>query len=244
MFFRYYTEIKFRFFLLLVSGILTFLVGYIFKEVLLSIIVNSYSLNFSFELSYFIFTDVAEIFNVYVSLIVFLGKQVLFFHICYHFLIFFVPGLTKSEYRYLLFFFLTSCLLFLVSIVLFKKLLFPFSWNFFLSFKNFVTLKSLTLHFEAKLFSYVMFFISLYFSCVISFQFFLLPIFLFIYFGKKLSFYKSFRKFLYYGCILFSTLVTPPDITSQLVLSTFLIFGCEILVYVALFKNLLKQRIS
>ena len=243
MFYRYYIEIKSRSLLLIISGILTFLVCYLFKEILLAIVVNSYDLNSNLELSYFIFTDVVEVFNVYVCLIFFLGKQILFFYMFYHFLIFLVPGLSKFEYRYFLLLFFLSIFLFLLSVVLFKKCLFPFSWNFFLSFKNFAAFKSLTLHFEAKLLNYVMFFINLYFSCVISFQFFLFPIFLFIYFRKDLSIYKSFRKFLYYGCIIFSTLVTPPDIMSQVVLSSFLIIGCEILVYGALFESLLKKEL-
>lgn len=242
MLYRYYTEIKFRFLLLLISGILTFLVGYIFKEVLLSIVVNSYTVSSTLELSYFIFTDVAEIFNVYVCLIFFIIKQILFFHIFYHFLIFFIPGLTKLEYWYLLFFFMASSFLFFISVIFFHKLLFPFSWSFFLSFKEFVAFKSLILHFEAKFLNYILFFINLYNSCIISFQFFLFPLFLFIYFRKDLSIYKFFRKFLYYGCVIFSTAITPPDIISQFVLSSFLIIGCEILVYGALFKSLLKNN--
>jgi sec-independent protein translocase protein TatC len=242
MLYRYYTEVKSRIFLLLISGISIFLVGYIFKEVILSIIVSSYSSSSSLEVSYFIFTDVVEVFNVYVCLIFFLGKQVLLFHMFYHSLLFIVPGLTKSEYRHFLLFSLASSFLFLVSVIMFKKFLFPFSWIFFLSFKNFVAFKSLTLHFEAKLLNYVMFFINLYFSCILYFQFFLLPIFLLIYFRKKLNLYKSYRKFLYYGCVIFSTLVTPPDIASQVVLSIALVIGCEILVYVALFNNLLNKK--
>lgn len=245
MFFRYYIEIKSRLLLLFISGNLILLVGYIFKEILLSTVVDSYNISGDYfspvELSYFIFTDVVEVFNVYVCLILFVGKQVLFFQVCYHFLMFLIPGLTKKEYRNLFLLFITSSSLFLLSIILFKKFLFPFSWNFFLSFKDFVTLKSLTLHFEAKLSNYVMFFIDFYFSCVFCFQFFLLPFFLVVYFKLDLSNFKSFRKFLYYGCIIFSTLITPPDIMSQVVLSSIFIIGCEILVYFALIKNLLKN---
>ena len=245
MFFRYYIEIKSRLLLLVISGNLIFLVGYIFKEILLSIVVSSYSISgdSSIELSYFIFTDVIEVFNVYVCLILFLGKQVLFFQLCYHFLMFLVPGFTKKEYRFLLLFFVISSFLFFLSIILFKKFLFPFSWNFFLSFKDFVALKSLTLYFEAKLLDYVMFFINFYFSCVIYFQFFLFPFFLVFSLKKELSDYKFFRKFLYYGCVVFSTLITPPDITSQITLSFVLIIGCEILMYCILFKSLLKKLI-
>ena len=183
MFLRYYIEIRSRLFLLILSTSLIFLAGYIFKEVLLSIVINSYIVaNSSEELSYFIFTNVVEVFYVYVCLILFLTKQVLFFHLCYHLFMFLVPGFTKSEYQYLLIFFSTSSFFFFLSLVLFKKLLFPLSWSFFLSFKTFVTFKSLTLHFEAKLLDYVLFFINFYFSSILYFQFFLLPFFFVVYF--------------------------------------------------------------
>ena len=193
MFYRYYLEIKSRILLLLISGILIILVGYIFKEILLSIVLNSYNTNNNshIELSYFIFTDVLEVFNVYVCLIFFLAKQVLFFQLCYHLLMFLARGLTKSEYRYFLQLFSLSSCFFVLAVVLFKKFLFPFSWNFFLSFKNFVTFKSLTVHFEAKLLNYVMFFTDFYFSCVLYFQFFLLPFFLIIYFKVEPNSFKS-----------------------------------------------------
>ena len=112
MFFRYYIEIKSRLLLLFISGNLILLVGYIFKEILLSTVVDSYNISGDYfspvELSYFIFTDVVEVFNVYVCLILFVGKQVLFFQVCYHFLMFLIPGLTKKEYRNLFLLFITS----------------------------------------------------------------------------------------------------------------------------------------
>ena len=242
MFYPYYTEIKSRVSLLCVSGFCTFLVGYTFKEVLLSIVVGLCSITSMLESSYFIFTDVAEVFNVYVCLIFFVTKQVLVFHLFYHLFSFIAPGLTYLEYRYLKIIFITSSSLFILSVILFIKFLFPFSWNFFLSFTDLISFKSLTLHFEAKLMDYILFFLNLYFSCILYFQFFLFPIFFFAYFGRNLSGYTSFRKLLYYVCVIFSTLVTPPDVTSQIILSIALIVGCEILVYVSLFKSVVNKN--
>lgn len=243
MFYQYYTELKFRVFLLVVTSVSILLVSYAFKEILLSIVVNSYSVNPISELSYFIFTDVVEVFNVYVCLLFFILKQGMYFYFIYHTLIFIAPGLTKLEYRFFITLFSVSFFLFTLSVLLFKKMLFPFSWSFFLSFKDFVIFKSLTLHFEAKLLDYVMFFFNLYLSCVFYFQFFLFPIFFFMYLSKELSVYRFSRKFLYYACLIFSTLVTPPDVTSQVVLSFTLIIGCEILVYCSLFKQVVQKLV-
>ena len=120
-------------------------------------------------------------------LIFFLGKQVVFFQVFYHLLICLMLGLTKSEYRYLLFIFFISSFLFFLSSIFFKKFLFPFTWNFLLSFKDFAILKSLTLHFEAKLLDYVTFFIDFYFSCLIYFQFFLFPFFFNSFFQNRIK---------------------------------------------------------
>lgn len=240
MFYTYFNEVKSRVCLFLVASFFTLLAGYIFKEVLLSAVVSSYTA--ATGCSYFIFTDVVEVFNVYVRLILFVSKQVLFFYFGYHLFVFLAPGLTKSEYRFFITLFSTSVTLFLLSITLFYTLLLPFSWKFFLSFQTFSIFKSLTLHFEAKLMDYITFFFNLYFSSVIYFQFFLLPVFLFTYFGKELNIYKSFRKFLYYACIIFSTVVTPPDVTSQVFLSLALIIGCEILVYCSLLQRILNGK--
>lgn len=240
MLYTYFNEVRSRICLFLIASFFTLLAGYIFKEVLLCVVVNSYTTATGF--SYFIFTDVVEVFNVYVRLILFLSKQVLFFYFGYHLFVFMAPGLTKSEYRFFLTLFSTSAILFLLSVTVFYTLLLPFSWKFFLSFKTFSTFKSLTLHFEAKLMDYITFFFNLYLSSVVYFQFFLLPVFFFTHFGKELNVYKSFRKFLYYACIIFSTVVTPPDVTSQVFLSLVLIIGCEILVYGSFLQKVLNSK--
>lgn len=191
-------------------------------------------------MSYFIFTDVSEVFGAYVFLIFFIVKQVSAIYLCYHLFIFVSPGLTKSEYSYLIYIFKIIVFLFFLSILVFNKFLFPLSWSFFLSFKDFEILKSLTLYFEAKLSEYLTFYVTFYYVCVSYFQAFLLVILLLKYFGNKLTIYKHLRKFFYYLCVIFATTVTPPDVLSQLVLSFSIIFSCEILMYYFTFKNVLE----
>jgi sec-independent protein translocase protein TatC len=240
---RYYLEIKNRILLLLVAWVAIILVSYVFKEVLLSIVTTDY-VRFTTETPYFIFTDVVEVFSVYMLLVFFVGNQVLVLYVFYHLLVFTRPGLTKTEYSFFLFLYRIGGFLLFLAVIVFNKLLFPFSWNFFLSFKNFGMLKSLTLHFEAKLLEYLVFYTAFYYACVLYFQFFLLPILLFKYLGNELGVYHYFRKFLYYACVVFSTTVTPPDVLSQVVLSFILIISCEILVFCSTFKNVLDKSSS
>lgn len=242
MFHRYYLEIKNRILLLLISWISVLLVSYIFKEVLLNVVTQDCRCPTS-EMSYFIFTDVVEVFNVYMCLIFFIGNQVLVWNIFYHLLIFISPGLTKIEYKYLRVIFCISGVLFFLSVVVFNKLLFPFSWNFFLSFKDFDILKSLILHFEAKLIEFMKFYTTFYYFCVLYFQFFIVPILFLNHLAEKLELYSYFRKFLYFAFVVFSTLITPPDVFSQIILSLSIIFSCEILVYCLTFKNVVKNKL-
>ena len=239
----YYLEIKNRLFLLGLTWGSVILVSYLFKEVLLFLITKQSS-GFSFcteKIFYFIFSEVTEIFFAFIILIFFFGTQIFFLYLFYHMLVFLFLGLYPYEYKYLVFIFKTSILIFFFSTVVFNNILFPLSWSFFLSFQNFDVLKSLTLHFEAKLGEYLNFYITFYYICVLYFQIFVILILVFDYFKKELELIKRFRKFLYYFFVIFSTFVTPPDVLSQLILSISLIFSYEILIYYVIIKNYLKR---
>jgi sec-independent protein translocase protein TatC len=240
--YKYYLEIKNRLLLLTLSWISAILVSYCFKEVLLFIVTkhNIFSSHYTEETFYFIFTDVTEVFSVYITLIFFLGNQILIFHILYHLLVFIALGLYKSEYNYLTFVFKISVCFFFLSVIVFNKVLFPFSWDFFLSFQNFKVLTSLTLHFEAKLSEYLLFYIMFYHICIFYFQTFMLLILFFDYVKNELSIIKSFRKVFYYSFVIFSTLITPPDVFSQFILSTSIIISYEILMFCIIVKNLIR----
>jgi sec-independent protein translocase protein TatC len=239
----YYVEIKNRLLLLGLAWVSVVLVSYIFKEVLLFLITkqNSDFVSYTEEIFYFIFTEVTEIFYAYIMLIFFFGTQTFFLYFFYHILIFISLGLYKYEYKYLIFIFKTGILIYIFSVIIFNKILFPFSWNFFLSFQNFDILKSLTLYFEAKISEYLNFYITFYYICVLYFQIFVLLILMFDYFKNSLEIIKRFRKFLYYFFVIFSTFITPPDVSSQLILSISIIFSYEILVYYSILKKRSKN---
>mgnify|MGYP003449326516 FL=1 len=106
----YYLEIKNRIILLFITWLFTIFVCYLYKEVILFFILNSTHV-FVFTSTienqnlshYFIFTDVTEIFYVYLNLILFISNQIFFFSFFYHFLMFLSPGLYKFEHNNLYF---------------------------------------------------------------------------------------------------------------------------------------------
>lgn len=248
--YKYYFELKNRFFLLTLTWISVILVSYCFKEVLLFTITKpSIYLSFSTdtnkgEIIYFIFTDVIEVFLVYISLIFFIGNQIGSLFILYHSLFFIALGLYKFEYDHLILIFKTSVFFFIFSVVIYNKFLFPFSWDFFLSFQDFAALKFLTLHFESKLNEYVGFYTTFHYICVFYFQIFVLLVIFFDYIKDELETVKILRKFFYYFFIIFSTLVTPPDVFSQFILSLGIILSYEILMFFIITKNFMKTSFS
>ena len=191
-----------------------------------------------------IFTDITEVFSVYILLLFFIANQVLFLYLFYYVLLFILPSLTYFESTFLVFTVAVFYFLFFLSFLVFSTFLFPLSWNFFFSFQQFEVLNSFSLEFEAKLSEYSIFYTKFYLACFLYFQVFLIPI-LFLKFTKNsVHFYFRYRKLFYYFGVLFSTLLTPPDVLSQVFLSFIIFICCEILVYCFVLKNVFSSAAS
>ena len=134
---KYYIELKNRFILLLFTWVFGLFICYLYKDSLLFLLVNSSQyLNSTRENSYFIFTNVSEVFYVYLELIFFITNQTVMLMFSYHLLLFLASGLYKFEFLKLssaLKFFIISWFL---SILLLYKFMIPYTWEFFLSFQQ------------------------------------------------------------------------------------------------------------
>ena len=232
----YFLEIRNRILLLIFVWLTVILVCYTFKEILLlNIIKQSFYLEEPF---YLIFTDVSEIFYVYIILIFFVGNQVLVLYFLYHIFIFVAPSLFTFEYKSFAFIFKICLAWFFFSIIIFSNFFFPICWNFFLSFQNLELIKETTLYFESKINEYILFYTSSYYTFIFCCQLLALLFIIFDSSKANTELIQKFRKFFYYFFIIFSTLVTPPDVFSQLFLSFCLIFSYEILVFYFIYKKI------
>ena len=117
----------------------------------------------------------------------------------------------------------------------------PTSWGFFLSFQNSY---AVNLHFEAKLNEYLRFYLNLYYLILYYSSFFVSLFFLFYYSINNLNLVKNSRKFFYFNFILLSTVVTPPEVISQVFLSFFCVFIYEIFFIILLLKLHTKKTTS
>ena len=202
--FKYLFEIKNRLSLLFVNWAFVVAISYCYKEVLLfSIILNS-------DRFYFIFTNVTEIFSVYLTIISFISVQVILWYLFYHILIFIVPALFKTEFKLVNFFFKILTFFLFFSFLLSNYILIPLTWQFFLSFKPLFFAKSV--HFEARLSEYLTFYTTVYYFCLIYCQIFSVLVFFLsdVYFKNSLIKIKKFRKVYYYIFVIFATTVSPP----------------------------------
>ena len=233
--YHYYLEIKNRILLLLFTWTSLLIVCYHFKEPLLFTFINSNK--YYNNVPYFIFTNVDEIFYVYLRLVFFIANQFTFLLLLYHILIFLALGLYNSEYSKLKSVFKIFIITWFCSTILLKKIIIPFSWLFFLSFQNASEyLQPASFFFEARIVEYFEYFINFYYICLANCQLLALSILFLNNISEKAGTIKTFRKLFYLVFILFSTITTPPDIFSQVIMSSSLILIYELLVFLKYMK--------
>lgn len=230
---KYYKEIKNRFILTFFAWILCLSTCYYYKETILFIIINSNNLFLnSNEKPYFIFTNVTEIFYVYFELVTFISNQILLFIFAYQVIMFLSLGLYQLELKRIKKIFQICLLTWLFSLILLFNFIIPFTWKFFLSFQvNSNDKRLISFFFEAKLNEYFYYFIDLYYICLVNCQFLVLLLVALTTIGENSKKTKTFRKLFYLIFVIFSTIITPPDVVSQICISGILIaiYECIIL---------------
>ena len=235
-YYNYYLEIKNRIVLLLFTWVSLLIICYHFKEPLLFAFLSSNK--YYDNIPYFIFTNVDEVFYVYLSLIFFIANQITFVIALYHGLMFLTLGLYHSEYKQLKSVMKIFVITWLCSVILLKKVVMPFSWSFFLSFQETDShLQPASFFFEARILEYFNYFTNFYYLCVANCQLLALSILFLNNISEKAGTIKTFRKLFYLVFILFSTITTPPDIFSQIFMSFNLIIIYELLIFVRYTKT-------
>lgn len=178
-------------------------------------------------IKYFILTSITELFDVFFSTWLFIIYHIMYYFTCYHIISFMSLGLYKKEYKNLKCFFINSVYLWITSIYVFLKILLPMTFLFFFQFEQQANYKYFKLYFEPKLDTYLNFTINIYIQSYLIFQIILILIFL-INYTKTMFFIPKFRKTIYIGALIIATLITPPEIWSQIIVFLFLILSIEI----------------
>jgi sec-independent protein translocase protein TatC len=238
----FFLELKNRIILMTLTWSTVFITCYNYKEILLYIIIKP-SINTTFKLNkvYFITTNVTEIFNTYIYLANFISNKIIFFFFLIHFILFINTGLYKFEIYIIKKIILVYIILYMFSIIFLYYIILPISWNFFFNFQDVIFNNQLNLYFEAKLSEYLNFFVTLNKISNLLSQIFTI---VFIYINSiqnYLKFIKEKKKIIFFFLFLITTLITPPDIFSQLILGTFINIIYEIFILITLYLKLINK---
>nr|AEP41129.1 SecY [Phytophthora cinnamomi var. parvispora] len=227
-------ELKYNFFILLITFFYLFIISYYFSDQLIYLLVTNL-LNKNM-LKYFIFTNITEIFITNISIAIFIS---IFLTIQLSILLIWF-FLSKGLYKFENFIFLKFYLFFLIFnffiiIFIFKNII-PHIWNFLLNL-NFSNLYILTIYFEPKINNYFNFIFSSFSYIFLIFIYFLILFFLIFNNILKIKIIINLRKFFYLKLIILSSIITPPDIINFLFIYLLFIFIFEILIYFLLYLN-------
>ena len=225
---KYLFELRNKLILIIITFFSALLICYWYKDVLLFLVTQ---IHLNDENLYFIFTDVTELFYTYFKLISFFSIQITLWYLLYHIFSFLSTALYIQEFNFLSFLFKSTTFFWFFSSFLSSYILIPFGWSFFLGFQS-----QQGFYFEARISEYFEFYSGFYTLCLIYCQFFTL-LFLFLKDIQESGPYvKRSRKFYYYTFLLLSTILTPPDLVSQIFTTILMIVVYEIVLFFLIAK--------
>jgi sec-independent protein translocase protein TatC len=214
------------------------LISFFYKESLLYFVIKSSLFQTENELPFFIYTNLTEVFLTYIKLSILTGIYLTAPFFLLHLWLFFIPGLYKFEYQRAKRIFIIFIYLWLFNNLFIYNFLFPCIWNFFLRFETDSSKSPVRLCFEIKLNEYIEFLLTtiIYFS--LGSQFVLLAI-LYVLNKNQYNLFslKKVRRYIYVFSFIFATLITPPDLMSQLFLGILIVTFYEFLTLLLLIRN-------
>lgn len=243
---KYLLEIKNRTILVAFAWLMCAIISYCYKETILflslkSLLTSSYS-----DPIYFIATDLTEIMTTYLKLSYLVATQIVFMLCMYHLLIFLSPGLYNFEHKILKNYIFKSFFFWGLGVFFLNKYILNACWFFFLSFQNTNSNKPINLYFEGKINEYVNFYITI---CILSVVISQIAVIFSIFLNSvenKINFSKSYRKTFYMIFLIAATLMSPPDIYSQMCLLIIfsIIYECLLIITIFTEKKLIRQPIK
>ncbi len=235
----YLSELLLRLKYVIISLILTFISCISYKNLLLPIISLSV-ISTSDRFGNFIYTNPTELLKVQLYLIVIFSLFILLPYLIWNILEFFKSSLFKYEYKKVKILSIFLIIFFYFSNILVNSLLFPKIWLFFENF-NFSNNNAGLLSFspELKIEEYLNFLID--FTFVVNSFLILFLILLFILLKFGVSNLLKWKKLFILLNIVFATLLSPPDVYSQLTILIFLsiVLETNILIFL-LFTKITK----
>ena len=246
----YFKEFSLRFKYVFLSLILTLICFFNYKDFLLLLmsfsLLENYVQHSPETFGKFIFTHPAELLKVQLFVSLFFSFLYVLPYVVWNFLEFFKSSLYSNEYKKIKKYFSNILIFFFISNIVVNIILFPNIWTFFENFNapgN--TNNTLNFFFELR--------IEEYFRFLSDFTYltnFLLLLFFFLFFlilNFGISSLLNWKRLFILLNIVFATLLSPPDVYSQLIILAFLSLILELSIFISLYfikiyKNFYKTN--
>jgi len=151
------------------------------------------------------------------------------------------PGLYESESLLIKKYFTVITTTWVSTILVVYKLIIPFSWDFFFAIQNQIKENQIEFFFEAKLNEYLLFVMSTFNMCLLNLTLISLMSAYLYKIPSTLKFVKIYRKKIYFILFLLASVITPPDIFSQMLLGFISIGFLEIYLYMLIANKKLTE---
>lgn len=220
---EHFLELKSRFIKILLFFLLAASVSYYFAPSIYSFILRPLDKVFKGNM---IYTDLTEAFLAYLKLSFFCGFCVTFPFALSQIYLFISPGLYEEEKKIIRPIFLSSFLLFLISLIFVYYLVMPAAWKFFLSFESRQSLLPIVL--QAKVNEYLSLFVKFILAFAFAFQLPIVVVTLNLLNIVSIGALKKGRRFAILINFIIAGIITPPDAASQIALALPMILLYEI----------------
>ena len=221
----HYKEFKFLLSYYLLSAILSFLVAWNFKHKLILLI--TLPIWKTLNLINFIYTQPSEAFFAFFNSCLFISILINLPYLVWNFYIFLKPGLYEYEDKNLKILILKFIFCLFLGMYVIHQFINPVLYTFFSNFQ------SEELHHMPKIAELITYNLKLINILVILPTFWFLPYYV--------NFYAKKRDKIYFFYLILASLITPPDVISQIIITSGLILISELIIFITIYKNLNDQ---
>ena len=238
----FYKEIKNRCVIFLLLCVFNAIVCFCNKENILFFLLQSIeSSTMSTNETYFVFTDLPEVFSVFIELAAFFTYQLSILLFLYHLIAFFSASFRSVELynvKKVFRFFVSGWAL---TFIVFQIVALPSMLTFFLTLPNmYNTMSPYPILFEAKLNQFISFCLSVYMTCLMIVEFCVFNLFLITFKKAQVKNVQKDRKNFYLMVVVIALVMAPFEVLSQMFLVSFILVYWEFMIFARLL--LLKEH--
>ena len=232
----YIKEIQYRLFFTCSSFFFNLCVLYYYKEQIIFLLGQHQTSNFP----HFIATNLPEVFFCLIKFSVYLAIYFTFPIILTQSWFFIIPALYKYEYKIIKNFIIISLIVYIIGNFSIYTILIPYCWKFFSGFELNYEKIGVGIQLETRLYEYLNFFTEIFFSLNIILNLCLFLCFFLLKFPTRIL--TKIRKIIYFFSFILATILTPPDILSQIFVGIVLIATYEFFLFSIFLTNEYKKR--